>query len=366
MKKQIPNILTSIRLISPIAIIPLIIYREYLWALIIFILAIITDLVDGVIARKMKTVSHFGAMLDAITDKVFLYSIFIFLIFSHKNLAILLIFELLIAGINILRWKSSINGETNIMGKIKTFFVYILLGMFILSEFINNSFYLLFNVIFIITIILEIFTFISYLLNYFYGKNILENHIIGFNILKFLLTPIFNFYYKPTIINKEAIPKTGAVIIAGNHRHLFDQCLVIPSTSRMIHYMAKKEYFDSFKTKWFFETAGCISVNRKIKDTSATTSAIELLKRGEVLGIFPEGTRNKTNDILLPFKYGTVSMAYKTNATIVPFAIRGEYKKSKNNLVIEFGKPFKVNENLEESNKQLEEEVKKLYLKGAK
>ena len=68
---------------------------------------------------------------------------------------------------------------------------------------------------------------------------------------RFILGPIFKFYYTPTIIGKENIPKNGSIIIAGNHKHLYDQCLTIIATKRGIHYMAKKEYFDDKKVAWW-------------------------------------------------------------------------------------------------------------------
>lgn len=185
----------------------------------------------------------------------------------------------------------------------------------------------------------------------------------GFKLCRAILGPIFKWYYKPTIINKEVIPKEGPILIVGNHKHLFDQCLAIISTKRVIHYMAKKEYWDSKKTAWFFDLAGCIPVNRQTKDSDAKNAAVEVLKNGGAIGLFPEGTRNRTNEILLPFKFGTVKMAQETGATIVPFGISGEYAKGKNNnLTIRFGKPFKVgkNDSLEQANEKLRNEVGKL------
>ena len=179
-----------------------------------------------------------------------------------------------------------------------------------------------------------------------------------------LLTPLIRLYYNPTIINKEVIPKDGPILIVGNHKHIYDQCLTIMATKRTIHYMAKKEYFDS-KLAWFFKFVGCISVNRSIHDKEATKQALDILKSGGAIGLFPEGTRNKTKDkLLLPFKFGAVSMASKTNATIVPFGITGDYKFRSKNLTIKYGKPFKVeNMTLEEANNKLFEEVKNLITK---
>ena len=107
---------------------------------------------------------------------------------------------------------------------------------------------------------------------------------------------------------------------------------------------------------------GIIPVNRKIHDKNALNSAIDILNENKVIGIFPEGTRNKTKDIfLLPFKFGTVSMAKKTNATIVPFGLTGNYKFRSKNLTIRYGTPFKVGDmSLEEANNKLYKEVEKL------
>ena len=129
---------------------------------------------------------------------------------------------------------------------------------------------------------------------------------------------------------------------------------------KLYHYLAKKEYFDG-KFSWFFKMAGCISVNRNIKDKEASNHAIKLLQNGYAVGLFPEGTRNRTNELLLPFKYGAVSMAKKTNAIIVPVGISGEYKFRSKNLVINIGKPFKIDDlSLEEANDKLKDEITEL------
>ena len=141
-----------------------------------------------------------------------------------------------------------------------------------------------------------------------------------------------------------------------------DQCSVIVSTKRVVHYMAKKEYFDG-KLAWFFKITGCISVNRSIHDEIAKEKALNVLNSGGAIGLFPEGTRNKTDAILLPFKFGAVSMAKKTNAWIVPFGISGDYKFRSKNLRIQFGEPFKIDElDLENANELLTNKIKDLII----
>lgn len=182
----------------------------------------------------------------------------------------------------------------------------------------------------------------------------------GYKVFKPILSPIFKLYYNPRIENKEYLQQDGPIVVVGNHKHIMDQCLVIIATKRIIHYMAKKEYFDG-KMAWFFKATGCISVDRSIHDSNAKNKALEVLENGGAIGLFPEGTRNKTKAKLLPFKYGAVSMAKKTNATIIPFGIVGDYKFRSKNLKIKFGKPFKVGKmSLEEANAKLEKIVLEL------
>ena len=185
-----------------------------------------------------------------------------------------------------------------------------------------------------------------------------------YKFVKPVLGLIFRVYYNPKVIGKENIPKDGSIIVAGNHKHVMDQCGVIIATKRVIHYMAKKEYFDG-RHAWFFKMMGCISVNRSIHDEKAKEEALNVLKDGKALGIFPEGTRNKTEAFLLPFKFGCVSMAQKTNSYIVPFSVTGDYKFRSKNLVYRIGKPFKVDKmDLENANKRLYKAIGDLMRKS--
>ena len=106
--------------------------------------------------------------------------------------------------------------------------------------------------------------------------------------------------------------------------------------------------------------AGCIPVDRSKKDNNAKILAIDVLKNNGAIGIFPEGTINRTNDIIMPFKYGAIKMAKETNSYIVPFAITNKYKFFKKFVIISFGKPYKVTGDIKKENIILEEKVMKL------
>jgi len=105
---------------------------------------------------------------------------------------------------------------------------------------------------------------------------------------------LFYLWYRPKIKNKKVVPKKGPIIICGNHIHVLDQCIPMLAIPRFVHYMAKKEYFDS-KFAWFFRIMNCISVNREIHDDIAKGQALDVLNSGYALGIFPEGTRNQVS-----------------------------------------------------------------------
>ena len=200
------------------------------------------------------------------------------------------------------------------------------------------------------------------------NKKTKRKHETAFKLLSPVMNFILKLYYNPKIINKEAIPKEGPILIVCNHKHVLDQCFAIMSTRRPIRYMAKKEYFDG-KFAWFFKLAGCIPVDRSIHDDKAKAAALEVLELDGAVGLFPEGTRNKTDDLLLlPFKFGTVSMAQKTGATIVPCALTGDYTFRSKNLMFRVGKPFKVDktDDLAEANDKLFKEMEKLMKKNFK
>lgn len=186
---------------------------------------------------------------------------------------------------------------------------------------------------------------------------------ILYRIVRTLGYPIFLLLYRPEFEGRNNIPKSGSVILAGNHTNNLDAAIMLAGPKRVVHMLAKKELFKSKISNAFFRSMGCIPVDRKIHDENAKSEAIEVLKNNEVIGIFPEGTINRTNDIILPFKYGAVSFAKKTGAYIVPFTITGKYKLFRKSIKITYGKPYKVNDDLEIENKKLMNIITKMLIK---
>lgn len=175
---------------------------------------------------------------------------------------------------------------------------------------------------------------------------------VFYKIVRPVISILFKFLYRPTIIGLENIPKTGAIVLAGNHTKWLDPIMLIAVNKRQVHFLAKDELFHG-KTKLIVKGMGCISVNRKIHDKAALIQGYKTLEKGNVIGIFPEGTINRTKDIVMPFKIGAVKMAKETDSRLVPFIITGKYKFLKKTIQIEFLKPAKVVENLEKENNKL-------------
>lgn len=243
------------------------------------------------------------------------------------------------------------------------------------------------------------------------------NKDLNYKIATIMGVPVIKLLLHPTIIGKENIPKEGPIVLCGNHLHVFDQFPVICSTNRVIHWMAKKEYFDG-KLGPFLKSIGTISVDRYGNPSSSIKEALRYLRQGSAIGIFPEGTRNqyqvlksrylnltekinsskKHNDkyfellektelikkqmdeyeetlkekdivlnrdeLLLPFHNGAVALAKKTDALVVPFGVTGDYSVCNDNLVVRFDKPFKVEGDLNEANELLYNKISTLVKKN--
>lgn len=177
---------------------------------------------------------------------------------------------------------------------------------------------------------------------------------------RFIARPVvrvfIKLWYHPTVVGLENIPHTGRIVLAGNHTNDMDSVMMVSVVPfRVLHFLAKDSLLKGAK-KLIFNGMGIIPVNRAIHDKNALDTAIKALEEDKAIAIFPEGTINRTDDIIMPFKIGAVKMASVTNTQIVPFTITGDYKFGTKNLKIEFLSPIKVSqsEDLTKDNEKLE------------
>ena len=191
-----------------------------------------------------------------------------------------------------------------------------------------------------------------------------ENKNYLYKVCKVIYSVLLKILFRPRAYGVENIPKDESIIFAGNHRHALDPIVVMTFVDRIVHYMAKEELFKGLHGI-IFEKIGLIKVYRNKSNPLAIIESEKILKNGETIGIFPEGTRNKTDKELLKFRHGTVVISKKTNTKIVPFAIKGNYKLFRRGLQIQFGKPIDVsNMEIEEANDYLRNEVLDLLREG--
>jgi 1-acyl-sn-glycerol-3-phosphate acyltransferase len=151
-----------------------------------------------------------------------------------------------------------------------------------------------------------------------------------------------------------AIPREGPVILAANHISNADPVLVgawlTPALGRRIHWLGKKEMFDWPVVGWVARNGGVLPVDRGAADVDAFRMASRVLEAGQVLVIFPEGTRSPTGELQQP-KDGLAMLALRTGATVVPIGIsntdrvwpRGrKIPRLGGHATMRIGEPFKI------------------------
>ncbi|MEU9559123.1 lysophospholipid acyltransferase family protein [Streptomyces fumanus] len=176
-----------------------------------------------------------------------------------------------------------------------------------------------------------------------------------YNLLRFvLLGPLLRLVFRPRIEGLDQVPASGAAIVAGNHLSFSDHFLMPAVLKRRITFLAKAEYFTGPGLKGrltaaFFRAAGQIPVDRSGKDAgrAAITEGLRVLSRGELLGIYPEGTRSHDGR-LYKGKVGVAAMALRAGVPVVPCAMIGTFEAQPPGrklprvrpVVIRFGAPL--------------------------
>lgn len=145
------------------------------------------------------------------------------------------------------------------------------------------------------------------------------------------------------IEGKENIPKDRNCVMMGNHQHIFDPLmLALCVPDREIHFMGKKELWNNKLLGWAFTKVHGFPVDRGNIDMAAIRTAMGVLKDGNTLGIFPEGTRSKTGH-MLPLLGGASMLALRSKCDVVPVYIDGNYKPFRR-MVVRVGKPIEMDD----------------------
>jgi 1-acyl-sn-glycerol-3-phosphate acyltransferase len=157
--------------------------------------------------------------------------------------------------------------------------------------------------------------------------------------------PAIRWLLRMQVTGAEHVPSTGPVILAANHRSFWDIPAHVLASPRPIVFMAKQELYKGPLTGWLWRSLGGFPVRRETADIRAVDTALALLERGEVVGVYPEGTRSRTGE-MLPFLRGAAWLALRTGAPIVPCGLRGTERKGRRGfrrrVRVVFGPPIPV------------------------
>lgn len=161
----------------------------------------------------------------------------------------------------------------------------------------------------------------------------------------------------------------GSYVIVGNHKSGLDIIPAALTTDKAVRFMAKKDLLERGFMKWLCTRMGVIPVSRDGNDVRAVMQALKALKNGEIVAIYPEGTRNKTEEIFLPFKSGATTLSIKTHSPIIPVIHVKKMKLFKRAHVM-YGEPLEfaefydkkpTEEDIKECDEILRNEMLRLY-----
>lgn len=172
-------------------------------------------------------------------------------------------------------------------------------------------------------------------------------------VLKTILKPLLRIVYRIRVEGLENVPKKGGAVIAANHLSFLDSFFIpLVVKRRKVTYLAKADYFKSWKTSWFFSMAGQIPCERDggNKAQQSLHIALDVLRDGKLLGIYPEGTRSP-DGYLYRGRTGVARLALAAGERVIPCGLIGTEKVMPKNakfprlrgrptVVVRFGKPL--------------------------
>ncbi|WP_129724591.1 lysophospholipid acyltransferase family protein [Xylanivirga thermophila] len=164
-----------------------------------------------------------------------------------------------------------------------------------------------------------------------------------YRIAKAIMTIVVYFLFAPRVIDKESFPSTGGAIVYSNHTSNFDPVILGIVLPRPISFMAKAELFQNPIISWVLKGLGAFPIKRGQADIASIKKSLQILRNQQILGIFPEGTRNKSGSELGTFANGIASIAHKAKVPVVPVAIKGGYKPFKR-ITVTIGQPIYFDE----------------------
>ncbi|TCZ81235.1 1-acyl-sn-glycerol-3-phosphate acyltransferase [Paenibacillus albiflavus] len=178
-----------------------------------------------------------------------------------------------------------------------------------------------------------------------------------YRFIRMLVNFIYTILFRLKTEGTENIPATGPVILCANHISVLDPPTVGIRIKRPVKFMAKEELFAKPILGVIIRNLGAFPVKRGGVSKESIKHTLTILREGNVLGIFPEGTTKGTTGGM--GKKGVASFALKTGAAVVPVAIIGKYKLFQQ-VVVKYGKPVDLSEFDSGSSEDLELATEKI------
>ena len=156
-------------------------------------------------------------------------------------------------------------------------------------------------------------------------------------ITRAVLQPFMLLYFRTARLGREHIPREGAALLAANHKSFLDPFVIGMCLRRPIYFVAKRELFDNRLIGWFLNCLGAFPIRRGESDEEAVATVKAILARGDVVLIFPEGTRIRKPGLGDP-KRGVGRFALECGVPVVPIAVQGSERARRGWLI----RPVKV------------------------
>lgn len=140
------------------------------------------------------------------------------------------------------------------------------------------------------------------------------------------LTRLFySVYFRESFSGREHLPQAGGVMVVSNHQSFLDIPLISHAVPRHVSFVARDTLARSKPLAWLMRTCGAVLIKRGASDRAALREMAQHLERGDVVSIFPEGTRSPDGRVQ-EFKPGAILAARMARVPIVPCAIRGAFR----------------------------------------
>ncbi|WGU95455.1 lysophospholipid acyltransferase family protein [Paenibacillus dendritiformis] len=175
-----------------------------------------------------------------------------------------------------------------------------------------------------------------------------------YTMIRALLRLIYRVLFRLEASGREHVPKEGGVVLCSNHISLLDPPAIGILLKRRIRFMAKAELFNIPVLGAAIKALGAFPVKRGGVGKETIRTAFQLLQDGDIMGIFPEGTRN--TDQSTAAKKGAAMIALRSGAAVVPVAIIGSYKLFRKTRVV-YGPPIDMSDLLEQKGSDVLEQA---------